>query len=87
MEESELLDDLTLLLLYAQSWREKVVGSMYVTRSWNGYDFNVLDHLAEKGYITGSHRAKSVLLTEEGLKRGEELKQKLLRDTSVFSRD
>lgn len=51
---------------------------MYVFRSWKGYDFNVLDRLAGKGYISSSHRAKSVILTDEGLKRGEELKRRLL---------
>ena len=78
MEESELLDDLTLLLLYAQSWKEKVGESLYVTRSWKGYDFDVLDRLREKGYIAGSRTAKSVILTDDGLKRGGELKLRLL---------
>jgi hypothetical protein len=77
MEEFEVLEDLTLLLLYAQSWREKVAEALYVTRSWKGYDFGVLDRLSEKGYITGSRTAKSVILTDEGLKRGKQLKQKL----------
>ena len=84
MEESRLLEDLTLLLLYAQSWREKVEGSLYVARSWKGYDFDVLDRLAGKGYISSSHRAKSVILTDEGLKRGEELKRRLLAKVDEF---
>jgi hypothetical protein len=78
MEESRLLDDLTLFLLYVQSWREKVGESSYVTRSWKGYDFNVLDRLAEEGYISSSRRAKSVILTDDGLKKGEKLKHRLL---------
>ena len=78
MEESDLLEDLTLLLLCAQSWREKIAESIYVSRSWKGYDFDVLDRLARKRYISGSHGAKSVILTDEGLKRGEELKRRLL---------
>jgi hypothetical protein len=78
MEESRLLEDLTLLLLCAQSWREKIGESLYVFRSWKGYDFNVLDRLAGKGYISSSHGAKSVILTDECLKRGEELKRRLL---------
>jgi hypothetical protein len=76
MEESDLLEDLTLLLLCAQSWREKIGESLYVSRSWKGYDFDVLDRLAGKRYISGSHGAKSVILTDEGLKRGEELKRR-----------
>lgn len=84
MEESRLLEDLTLLLLYAQSWREKIGESLYVARSWKGYDFNVLDRLAKKGYISSSHGAKSVILTDEGLKRGEKLKQRLLTKVDDF---
>jgi DNA-binding PadR family transcriptional regulator len=86
MEESDLLEDLTLFLLYAHSWREKVGKDLYVFRSWKGYDFDVLDHLAEKGYISSSHRTKSVILTDEGVKRGQELKQRLLSKigSSIF---
>jgi hypothetical protein len=84
MEESALLEDLTLLLLYAHSWRERVGESFYVARSWKGYDLDVLDRLSQKGYIAGSHRAKSVILTEDGLKRGEELKRKLLSNASLL---
>jgi len=84
MEESRLLEDLTLLLLYAQSWREKVGGSLYVARSWKGYDFDVLDRLAGKGCISSSHGAKSVILTDKGLKRGEELKRRLLAKVDEF---
>lgn len=78
MEKSEVFEDLTMLLLYMQSWREKVVDSVYVSRAWKGYDFDVLDRLREKGYVSGSRKAKSVILTDEGVKRGKELKQKLL---------
>jgi len=78
MEESRLLEELTLLLLYVQSWREKVGESLYVARSWKGYDFDVLDRLAKKGYVSSSHGAKSIILTDEGLKRGEDLKRRLL---------
>ena len=85
MEESRFLDDLTLLLLYAQSWKENVGESLYVTRSWKGYDFDVLDRLREKGYIAGSRTAKSVILTDDGLKRGDELKRRLLRQVGSSS--
>lgn len=84
MEESRLLEDLTLLLLYAQSWKERIGESLYVARSWKGYDFDVLDRLAEKGYVSGSHGLKSLTLTEEGMKRGEELKRRLLAKVDEF---
>ena len=57
---------------------------MYVARSWKGYDFDVLDRLAEKGYVSGSHGLKSLTLTEEGMKRGEELKRRLLAKVDEF---
>ncbi|MCK4395455.1 hypothetical protein KAW96_02550 [candidate division WOR-3 bacterium] len=56
-----------------QSHYEKVL------RTWKGYPFEILDELTEKGYIRGSKRAKSVYLSEEGIKKAEELKKKYLR--------
>ena len=40
--------------------------------------YQCLADLLKKGYITGSRRAKSVYLTEEGAKKAEELKKKYL---------
>jgi hypothetical protein len=70
---SEAIEDLTLLLIYLTSWREKVGEGILVSRAWKGYDFDVLNKLNEKGYITGSHRAKSVYLTDEGVEKAEKL--------------
>ena len=37
-------------------------------RAWKGYDFDVMDALHEKGYITNPRsRSKSIQLTEDGL--------------------
>jgi len=77
MGESEVLEDLVLVLLYMFSWREKVASDFSVARSWKGYSFDVLDTLEEKGYISSSHKAKSLIITEEGLKRASELKEKM----------
>ncbi|MBK8286814.1 MAG: hypothetical protein IPK97_19205 [Ahniella sp.] len=42
-------------------------------RSWKGFDFGVMDRLSEQGYISDPKgKAKSIYLTEEGLKRGLE---------------
>lgn len=57
---------------------------MYLTlhdgaRAWKGYDWDVMDHLFEKGFISDPRsRAKSVVLTEEGLARSEALFASLL---------
>ena len=46
-------------------------------RAWKGFDFRVLDRLYEKGFIRDpKNRARSVILTGEGLARSEELFEK-----------
>jgi hypothetical protein len=43
-------------------------------RAWKGFDWDALDRLHEKGFIADpKNKTKSVLLTEEGLARSEEL--------------
>jgi len=47
-------------------------------RAWKGFDFEVMDRLFEKGYILDPRdKAKSVVLTEKGLARSEELFEEL----------
>jgi len=47
-------------------------------RAWKGFDFGVMDRLYAKGYILDPHnKNKSVTLTQEGLKRAEDLFEKL----------
>ena len=47
-------------------------------RSWKGFDFGVMDRLSEKGYISEPKgKAKSVYVTEDGLKRGFEIAKQL----------
>lgn len=43
-------------------------------RSWKGFDWEVLNRLHEKGMIDNPrNKAKSVVLTDAGLRRSEEL--------------
>ena len=43
-------------------------------RAWKGFDWDAMDRLFEKGYITDPRgKAKSVIFTEEGLQRAERL--------------
>jgi hypothetical protein len=73
----EKIKELTLLLLYLTSWEEKdFFGEM--RRSWKGYPFEILDELSEEDYIRGSHRSKSVYLTEAGIKEAKSLAEKYL---------
>ena len=70
----ELIEELTLLLIYLCSWEEQLLPDVTAHRAWKGYLFEVLDALEEQGYISQTRRAKSVTLTEEGLRRAQELK-------------
>lgn len=73
MEEQ--IKELTLLLLYLNSWIEKEpYGEFH--RAWKGYDFDVLNELEDKDLIRGSHKSKSTFITEEGLKKAKELMKK-----------
>lgn len=68
----EQIEDLTLLLLYLQSWKE--YNSL---RAWKGYDFNVLNKLNEKGLVDDKHGNKSLYITEEGIERAKTIMAKI----------
>ena len=60
---------------------EMVLALMYLTlhdyyRAWKGFDWDTLDRLYEKGWIDNPRsKAKSVVLTEEGLAKSTSLFQ------------
>lgn len=62
---------------------EAVLALAYVTlhdgaRVWKSFDWEALNRLHAKGYISNPvSKAKSVVLTEEGLKEAERLFKKL----------
>ena len=59
------VDEVTLALLWLNHFRDS--GS---TRSWKGHDWEAMDRLYERDYMSDPKRkAKSVVLTEEGEKR------------------
>jgi hypothetical protein len=63
------VDDAVLALLYLNMFRDR-----YSTRAWKSFDWDAMDRLFEKGYIGDpKSKAKSVVVTEEGLKRAKEL--------------
>ena len=46
----------------------------YGARSWKSYDWDIMDRLHTKGYISDpKSKAKSIVLSPEGLKRSREL--------------
>jgi hypothetical protein len=66
------VDDMVLALLTLTTF-----GDRYETRAWKGQDWEVMGRLYAKGYISDpKSKAKSVVLTDEGLKRSRELFQK-----------
>ncbi|GAA0351658.1 hypothetical protein GCM10008932_00950 [Alkalibacterium iburiense] len=67
--------ELTLLLLYLNSWEDKVEPYSSL-RSWKGYDFDDLNKLQEKELIFGSYKTKSITLSEEGISEAKKLLEK-----------
>jgi hypothetical protein len=66
------VDDMTLALMLLTSFSEHGI-----TRSWKGYDWDALGRLHAAGLIQDPvGKAKSVVLTEEGVKRSRELFQR-----------
>ena len=79
MEETKLdinqtVKELTIMLLYLTSWTENAPYSYQ--RSWKGYDFGILDELADEGFISDSKRSKSIVINEDGVTRAKELLSK-----------
>ena len=74
------IDDAVLALLHLTSFTE---GSKVfrTTRAWKGHDWEALNRIHAKGYISDPvSKAKSVQLSEEGKARAEELFQRLFCD-------
>ena len=71
MDYKQTVKELTLMLLYLTSWTEKDFYSYQ--RSWKGYDFDVLNELAEEGCISDSKRSKSVVIYDDGISMAKEL--------------
>ena len=75
---TEKIDEATLALLYLVTWREK-----YGVRAWKSFEWETMDRLYEKGYISDpKSKAKSVVMTDEGYRKAEELFQNLFGEES-----
>jgi hypothetical protein len=63
------LDEIILALLHLNAHTEHGV-----TRAWKGFDWDTLDRLHARGFISDpKSKAKSVVLTEQGARVAEEL--------------
>ena len=69
------IKELTLMLLYLNSWTEKDFPDN-LRRSWKNHDFDTLDELEEEGLVSGSKRAKSVYIGEDGINAARDLLKK-----------
>jgi hypothetical protein len=64
--DQDRIDDAVLALLY--------LGLHNGCRTWKGFDWQTMDSLHEKGMISRpAGKAKSVVFSEEGLQRSEQL--------------
>lgn len=67
--DTDKIDDDVLALLYLTAFQEK---RNYPWRAWKGHDWEVMNRLFEKGYISDPKRkAKSVTLSEEGYEKAK----------------
>ncbi len=64
--DSDRIDDAVLALLH--------LGLHDKCRTWKGFDWDAMNRLHEKGYISDPvGKTKSVVFTEDGLRRSQEL--------------
>lgn len=73
------IDDAVLALLHLTSFCEHKDA---LPRAWKGHDWDALGRLHDKGYISDPvGKAKSVVLSEAGARRAEELFHRLFCDS------
>jgi hypothetical protein len=69
---SDKVDEMVLALLYLTMFTDK-----HESRAWKGHDWDAMDRLHQKGYISDPRsKAKSVVMTEEGAAQAQELFEK-----------
>lgn len=67
--DKDKVDEMVLALLYLTSSRDK-----YATRAWKGLDWQVMERLHEKGYISNPRgKSASVVVSAEGARLSKEL--------------
>jgi hypothetical protein len=73
--DKDRIDQTVLALLYLTLHDER--------RAWKGHDWNVMNRLHEKGYIADPvNKAKSVILTDEGLRECGRLSKEMFAKSS-----
>ncbi len=70
--DAEKVDEVVLALLYLTTFEDH-----RIPRAWKGHDWGALNRLHEKGFISDPRsKAKSVVLTDEGLEQSRALFKK-----------
>ncbi|OQY44848.1 MAG: hypothetical protein B6242_11770 [Anaerolineaceae bacterium 4572_78] len=70
--DKDKVDEVALALLSLTAYEDE-----FCHRAWKNLDWNILDSLYEKGYISNpKSKSKSVIMTEDGLKLSQELFKK-----------
>ena len=81
--DEDKVDEIVLALLYLTMFDEEPYGA----RAWKGHDWNALNRLHAKGYISDpKSKAKSVVLTEQGLRQSRKLFEKHFGEVGRTSR-
>ncbi|MBI1347072.1 hypothetical protein GC163_12375 [bacterium] len=71
--DKDKVDEAVLALLYLTMHSNRIE-----TRAWKGHDWDALDRLSQKGYISNPRsKTKSVAITDAGKKKAERLFRKL----------
>jgi len=73
------IKELTMLLLYLNSWEEKLIDGEKVNRSWKNFRFEDMDQLEADGLIYGGKKSKSVTISEKGMKTAVKLAEKYIK--------
>lgn len=77
----EAVKELTMLLMYLTRFHEKDRFIETSDMAWKGYDFDIINELDDEDFIRqGSHKSKSVVITEKGLEFSRELLDKFCID-------
>jgi hypothetical protein len=80
--DKDKVDDMVLALLYLTTFEDRPG-----LRAWKGHDWEGLDRLHERGFISGpKSKTKSVIVTEAGAKRSSELFKSYFGSEGMSSR-
>jgi hypothetical protein len=74
----EQIKELNLLVLYLSGWEEesRKASGQKIFRSWKGYLFDIINEFEEKELIKQNRKSKSVIFTDKGKRKAEEIKKK-----------